>query len=443
MFARENKGKRQRRRGLSEGQLAALLVAPALLVIACIAIYPILRTGWYSVFDLRLNHPTRNDTVLSYSLDLEKYADGMLTINAQLGKAEVKLEGTVQTAVMEMRDEIAAYEAVLFAQDDRASQLSQVNALLDQYLPVQNKELRYLPVTEKEITDYRAHIQTISEALTALTANDTPAAKEIAKALQALDTLSFAIVEPNYVGLSNYIRYFSDSRLWASVANTSIFTVCAVFFELLMGTLLALLMNQRFPGRGLVRASILIPWSIPASTSATIWKFMYDGQYGIMSKLFTAIGIIPSAAYILTTREGSLFGMIVSDIWKTTPFMALLLLAGLQTIDGTLYEAARVDGCGAFRRFWSITLPLLKPTILVAMLFRTLDTFKAFDLMSVMTYGANNTESISLYAYKTMFAQMEFGNGSALSIVLFFMVMLICIFYIKVLGTDLFKSSKA
>lgn len=170
---------------------------------------------------------------------------------------------------------------------------------------------------------------------------------------------------------------------------------------------------------------------------------MYDGQYGIISKLFATLGIIPSAAFILTTREGSLFGMIVSDIWKTTPFMALLLLAGLQTIDATLYEAARVDGSGKFHSFFTITLPLLKPTILVSVLFRTLDTFKAFDLMSVMTNGANNTESISLYAYKVMFAQMDFGSGSTISILLFFMVLLICLFYIKVMGADLFKSRQA
>lgn len=116
--------------------------------------------------------------------------------------------------------------------------------------------------------------------------------------------------------------------------------------------MLALLMNQNYKGRGLIRASVLIPWSIPASTSATIWKFMYDGQYGVIARLFAVLGIVPSAAWILTTRVGSLFGMIVSDVWKTSPFMALLLLAGLQTIDGTLYEAAKVDGCGKVRSFF-------------------------------------------------------------------------------------------
>ena len=137
-----------------------------------------------------------------------------------------------------------------------------------------------------------------------------------------------------------------------------------------------------------------------------------------------------------------MFGMIVSDVWKTSPFMALLLLAGLQTIDGTLYEAAKVDGCGKVRSFFSITIPLLKPTMLVSVLFRTMDTFKAFDLPSVMTNGANNTESISLYAYKLMFAQMDFGSGSAVSIILFIMVFCICMFYIKGLGADLFRSEK-
>ena len=437
-------GEKKRSRGLSEGQLAALLVLPALLVIASIAVYPILRTVWYSLFDLRLNHPTRSSTYFSYSLDLEKYADSVYTLRSQLTKAsEEAVTPEAQRALANMADLLAEEEAALFCTETRQDTLAQVDALVASYTPVNDDQLRYMSVSSEEIEAFKTFLSLAGEAAQTALEIAPEAEKQLSRATQALDALSFAVVEPNFVGLDNYLRYLTDNRFWTAVANTSIFTVFAVGFELLFGILVALLMNQNFRGRGLIRASVLIPWSIPASTSATIWRFMYDGQYGIISKLFATLGIIPSAAFILTTREGSLFGMIVSDIWKTTPFMALLLLAGLQTIDATLYEAARVDGSGKLHSFFTITLPLLKPTILVSVLFRTLDTFKAFDLMSVMTNGANNTESISLYAYKVMFAQMDFGSGSTISILLFFMVLLICLFYIKVMGADLFKSRQA
>ena len=437
-------GEKKRSRGLSVGQLAALLVLPALLVIASIAVYPILRTVWYSLFDLRLNHPTRSSTYFSYSLDLEKYADSVYTLRSQLTKAsEEAVTPEAQRALANMADLLAEEEAALFCTETRQDTLAQVDALVASYTPVNDDQLRYMSVSSEEIEAFKTFLSLAGEAAQTALEIAPEAEKQLSRATQALDALSFAVVEPNFVGLDNYLRYLTDNRFWTAVANTSIFTVFAVGFELLFGILVALLMNQNFRGRGLIRASVLIPWSIPASTSATIWRFMYDGQYGIISKLFATLGIIPSAAFILTTREGSLFGMIVSDIWKTTPFMALLLLAGLQTIDATLYEAARVDGSGKLHSFFTITLPLLKPTILVSVLFRTLDTFKAFDLMSVMTNGANNTESISLYAYKEMFAQMDFGSGSTISILLFFMVLLICLFYIKVMGADLFKSRQA
>lgn len=434
---------RRAKRGLTEGQLAVLLVLPALIVIGCIAVYPIMRTVWYSMFDLRLNHPTRNATHFSCSLDLEKYADGMYTIRTQTDKAiQNATDDQERQSIQLLADVTAALEDTLFATPERREQLIKVDEMVNAYQPVSDDELRYMAISDEEAKALKQFLEQ-AKALAAEAMEAVPSSsKQLTKAAQAIDTLDFALVESNFTGLDNYSKYLINPRLWSSVANTTIFTVFAVSFELMVGMMLALLMNQNFKGRGLIRASVLIPWSIPASTSATIWKFMYDGQYGVVARLFAALGVIPSAAWILTTRVGSLFGMIVSDIWKTSPFMALLLLAGLQTIDGTLYEAARVDGCGKVRGFFSITLPLLKPTILVSVLFRTMDTFKAFDLPSVMTNGANNTESISLYAYKLMFAQMDFGSGSAVSIILFVMVFLICMFYIKGLGADLFRSGK-
>lgn len=442
MRHKQRAGRQQR--GLSEGKLAVLLVLPVLIVISVISVYPILRTVYYSFFDLRLNHPTRNTPHFSYSLDVEKYCDGLYTLNLQLNRALDKAETDEERqATQVLLDTVADYQAELFNTDERRAQFEQVDQMVYNYQPVNEDSLKYMTVSMAEIEKYRAFL---SEAhLLADSANRVAqgASKQLTKAAQALDSFDFAIVEPNFVGLRNYSSYLSNPRLWTAVANTSIFTVFAVSCELVVGMLLALLMNQNFKGRGLIRASVLIPWSIPASTSAIIWKFMYDGQYGVVSAMMAALGIIPQASFILTTRAGSLFGMIFSDIWKTSPFMALLLLAGLQTIDGNLYEAARVDGSGRVHSFFHITLPLIKPTILVSLLFRTMDTFKAFDLPSVMTNGANNTESISLYAYKLMFSQMDFGGGSTISIVLFCMVFLICLFYIKVMGADLFKSAKA
>jgi len=170
-----------------------------------------------------------------------------------------------------------------------------------------------------------------------------------------------------------------------------------------------------------------------------IWSYMYDGQSGIFAKWLTDLGIISDMGMLMSTKAGALFAVIFADVWKTTPFIALLLFAGLQTIPDSLYEAAQVDGATKWQRFFRITLPMLKSTILVALLFRTLDAFRVFDLIYVLTGGgpANSTESISIYAYKTMFAQLNFGAGSALSVIVFLCIAIICMIYVKILGSDI------
>ncbi|MGZ4031133.1 MAG: carbohydrate ABC transporter permease, partial [Tumebacillaceae bacterium] len=225
----------------------------------------------------------------------------------------------------------------------------------------------------------------------------------------------------------------------ASLWNTMLFTVISVALELVLGLGIAVLINQQFRGRGLVRAAVLIPWAIPTVVSALMWKFLYDGQNGIVAHLLEKVSLIPNMGWLLTTKFGAMLSVILSDVWKTTPFMALLLFAGLQTIPQSLYEAAEVDGASRVQQFFKITLPLLKSSILVALLFRTLDAVRVFDLVYVLTGGgpANSTETISIYAYKTMFAQMNFGAGSALSVIVFLCVALISIGYIKILGAGL------
>lgn len=235
-----------------------------------------------------------------------------------------------------------------------------------------------------------------------------------------------------FIGLENYKFLLTDTRFWDAVWNTTYFTIISVSMELVLGLLIALLINRPFKGRGLVRASVLIPWAVPTVVAAMMWKFIYDDQLGILNDILVKIGILDSYTTFLGTEASAMWAMIFADVWKTTPFMALLLLGGLQTISKDIYESAEIDGANKIKQLFYITLPLLKPTILVALLFRTLDAFRVFDLPWVLTGGS--VESLSIYAYKSLFTNLDFGLGSALSFSVFVFVMLISLFYIKVLG---------
>lgn len=238
--------------------------------------------------------------------------------------------------------------------------------------------------------------------------------------------------ESKFIGLANYKFLLTDSRFWKSIWTTAYFMVTSVSMELVLGLLIALLINRPFRMRGLVRAAVLIPWAVPTVVAAMVWKFMYDDQLGVLNDILVKLGIFEKYHTFLGTPTGAMWSMIFADVWKTTPFMALLLLAGLQVIPKELYESADVDGANKVQQFFRITLPLLKPTILVALLFRTLDAFRVFDLPWVLTGGT--VESISIYAYQSLFTNLDFGMGSALAFSVFLCVMLISLFYIKVLG---------
>lgn len=239
--------------------------------------------------------------------------------------------------------------------------------------------------------------------------------------------------EQRFIGLSNYAFLLTDARFWTALGNTSYFALVAVAVEFLLGLGFALLLNTTFPGKGLFRAAILVPWAIPTVVSAKLWAWLFNPDYGLVTQMLpgTDVNWLGMPAY-------AMHAAILVDVWKTTPFVALLLLAGLQTIPQDLYKAAQVDGAGAFRSFWSITLPLLKPTIAVTLLFRTLDAFRVFDAVYVLTEGgpANTTETLSIYAYKTLMRAGDFGYGSALAVMTFLCVMAISAVYIKVLGRD-------
>jgi ABC-type sugar transport system permease subunit len=253
--------------------------------------------------------------------------------------------------------------------------------------------------------------------------------------------LNMPALSKPFVGLSNYMAMFQDMRFLKSVWNTFYFTFWTVLLEFVLGLLIALLINRTFKGRGLVRAAVLIPWAIPTVVSSMMWKFMYNDQLGVINDILKRLHLIDQYYPWLGETSTAMWAIIFTDVWKTTPFMALLLLAGLQVIPAELYEAAKVDGAGLMQRFWRITMPLLKPAILVALLFRTLDAFRAFDVVYVMTGGGpgNSTETLSLYAQTVLMRYLDFGQGSALGVVTFLFVMLISWFYIKVLGANVDK----
>lgn len=239
--------------------------------------------------------------------------------------------------------------------------------------------------------------------------------------------------ERRFIGLDNYAFLLSDARFWSALGNTAYFTLVAVSVELLLAVPLALLLNRAFPGRGVLRASALIPWAIPTVVSARLWAWMFNPDYGLINRL------LPGADINWLGAPGyALHAAILVDVWKTTPFVALLVLAGLQGISEDIYKAARVDGASPWRTFRSITLPLLKPAILLALLFRTLDAFRVFDAIYVMTEGgpANTTETLSIYAYKTLMRSGDFGYGSTLSVATFLCVVGLSLVYLRLLGRE-------
>jgi trehalose/maltose transport system permease protein len=235
----------------------------------------------------------------------------------------------------------------------------------------------------------------------------------------------------SFVGFENYAEMFQNPSFLEGLSNTVIFTVVSVALEFIIGLGIALAINRAFRGRGLVRAAVLVPWAFPTVISAVMWRLMFQDQVGIINYVANAIGLISEP--ILADRTLLLIGAILVDVWKTTPFMALLLLAGLQVIPGDVYEAARVDGANVMQRFFRITLPLLKGAILVAVLFRTLDAYRVYDLFWAMSN--RELESLSTFVYEGVrISQLQFGQGNAAAVFIFVTAFLLALFFIKVLG---------
>jgi trehalose/maltose transport system permease protein len=235
----------------------------------------------------------------------------------------------------------------------------------------------------------------------------------------------------SFVGIENYVEMFQNPDFLVGLLNTVIFTVGSVTLEFIIGLGIALAINRAFRGRGLVRAAVLVPWAFPTVISAVMWRLMCQDQIGVIDVVANKLGIISEP--ILSDNTLLLISCILIDTWKTTPFMALLLLAGLQTIPGEVYEAARVDGANVMQRFFRITLPLLKGTILVAVLFRTLDAYRVYDLFWV--FSGQQLDSLSTFVFTGVrISQLLFAQGNAASVFVFVTSFLIALIFIKVFG---------
>lgn len=238
--------------------------------------------------------------------------------------------------------------------------------------------------------------------------------------------LSFRQVMPvfgidRWAGLSNFIHLAADSRFWASLGTTLYFAAVAVALEIGLGLGIALLLNRRFALRGLARAAVLLPWALPTVVAARMWEWIYNPDFGVMNYLLREASILTGPVSWLGDPFWAIHAAILADVWKTTPFAALVLLAGLAAIPPDLARAARVDGARPIRIFLEITLPLLRPALVVTALFRFLDSFRVFDAIYVLTGGgpANTTETLAVYAYKVLFQTLRFGYGSAIAAAMF------------------------
>jgi multiple sugar transport system permease protein len=233
-------------------------------------------------------------------------------------------------------------------------------------------------------------------------------------------------------GLQNYVRLIGDVHFWQSLRFTLLFVVVSVGLELVFGLCFALLLNESLPGRGLLRVAVLIPWAIPIAVSARIWELIYNYEFGLFNFLIQHLGISDDPINWLGSSAGAFAAIVIADVWKTTPFLTIILLAGFATIPADLYRQAEVDGSHFLQRFYYVTLPLLRPVILVGLLFRTIDAIRIFDMIYVLTGGGpgGTTTSLSLYAFQ-YYVSGDFGYGSAISLMVFLLAGLLAVGYIR------------
>ena len=240
-----------------------------------------------------------------------------------------------------------------------------------------------------------------------------------------------------FVGLKHYAALFEDARFWRSLSVTLIFTAISIPLELVLGVGLALLMNESFRGKGFARLAVLFPWALPTALNALIWRWMYNADYGLFNAIGMQSGLVSEPVNWLGDETLAMASMVLVSVWKTSSFMALIILAGLQSIPRDLYEAGRMDGMTRWQEFREITLPLLKGSIMVALIIRSMDALRTFELPFNLTDGGPDsaTETLSLYAYKVIFEFVEFNAGAAIVVVQFAVVFALSLLYILTLRT--------
>ena len=393
----------------------AAFLLPLFLLLAVFAIYPIITSVVYSLFDYRTNDQT---------------VAGLYTgshFNAPLFYEDCDY------SVWYLEDEVTvlpdADAAELQGIMDEITALAEPYKEAKEVVSMPNKDAQAMQAT---VDDIRTRLVAIFERNP-----DVEFVNGLETQTTLFDEINGCFINSNFTGLAAYKQLLKDTRFGKSLGSTLLFTVISVFFELCLGMGLALIMNKAIKGIGIVRTTALIPWAIPTAVSALMWSYMYDGSSGIVAKVFADLGFIAAPEQMLLSAGGAMTAAILADVWKTTPYMALLLLAGLQIIDAGLYESAMMDGAGPVRTFFSVTLPLLKPSMLVALLFRTLDAFRVYDLIAVLTGGAQGTETLSIYAYKLMIGQSNYGYGSAVVLAMAVCVAIIAFVFVKVLGAEL------
>ena len=233
-----------------------------------------------------------------------------------------------------------------------------------------------------------------------------------------------------FIGFINYYYLLTDPSWWNAVWNTLVFTAVSLTLETILGMAIALTLNAHFRGRGLLRAAVLIPWAIPTVVSAQMWNWMYHDVFGVINHVLQALGLISAPIAWTASPDTALIAVIMVDVWKTTPFMALLLLAGLQMLPQECYESAKVDGVHPIKVFFKVTLPLLRPALMVAIIFRALDALRIFDLIYVMSGNNEDTMSMSVYARQQLVDFQDVGYGSAAATLLFLIIALITVVYL-------------
>ncbi len=245
-----------------------------------------------------------------------------------------------------------------------------------------------------------------------------------------------------FIGLKNYITLTQDRIALHALLNTFGFVALSTCLEMLFGLVIALVIHRNFRGRGMARAAILVPWAIPTVVSSQVWRFIFSDKYGLLNYLIFGAETSHYRAW-LADPFYAFSAIVVADVWKTSSFAGLLILAGLQTIPDELYEAAEIDGASKWQQFRRITLPLIRPALLIALLFRTMDAFRVFDLVFVITQGgpADSTNVIQFYGYKKIFAEGMLGYGSTVSVLVFTIILILSLIYIRLIGRRMLQKA--